>query len=153
MQHPQQRMILRPDRDRQEDTKPLAVVIKEIVIPLSLPNALGYLHCQPRHHQSTHIHTFMAQLAIGELRSRLNAREDLPTEAATVLILQLGEAVAECSANLHLERHAFFVHGREAVVRVMPVFVVGIGGRAGPRPGPRLAPQLVDTLDPAVVVG
>lgn len=97
----------------------------------------------------------MAQLAIGELRARLNAREDLPTEAATVLILQLGEAVAEGSANLHLERHAFFVRGREAVVRVMSIFVVGIGGRTGSRNGLRehLAPQLVDTLDPAVVVG
>lgn len=109
MQHPQQRMILRPDRNRQQDTEPLAVIIQHAIIHLPFPYPLSCHH----HHQSavvrtnrTQKHTFMPQLAIRELRARLDPREDLPAQAAKVVVPQLAEAIAQLPADLHLERLA-----------------------------------------------
>lgn len=68
----------------------------------------------------------MSQLAIAELRARLDARQDLPTQAAKMLIFQLDEAVAELGTDLHLEAIAGIVDGGKAVVVFVAVFVVGV---------------------------
>lgn len=72
----------------------------------------------------------MPPLAIAELCARLDSCQDLPTETAEMLILQLGEALAELSADLHLEAFARLIDGRKTVVFVVAVFVVGVARSA-----------------------
>lgn len=156
MQDPQQRMILRPDRNRQQDTEPLAIITHHVIIQLPFPYTLSYTTSAPLA-AHTQQHTFMPQLAIRELRAGLDPREDLPAQASKVPILQFGEAVAQRGADLHLQLHARPVDAREAVVLVVPVLVVRVLRRARALRGVGAvrqpsAPQLVHELDPRVVV-
>lgn len=106
----------------------------------------------------------MPQLAIAELCARLDTCQDLPTETAEMLILQLGEAVAEFSADLHLEAFSRLIDIRKTVVFVVAVFVVGVARRAWSRDvlgvliasvdlRDPFAAYLIDPLDPGVIVG
>lgn len=49
IQHPQQRVLSSPNIDRQQDTKPLTIIIQQPIIPLSLPNTFRYSPVSTNH--------------------------------------------------------------------------------------------------------